>query len=306
MKRVFGIAVCLSLVLALTGCGRAVPDFRGMTVGAAEKAIAAAGLKVGDVSYSVDAGGATGTVVAQNPDVGARVGDGTIVALTLAGAEPVAAPSLAGLDASATASALAAAGLKVGTVVESYSTTAPAGTLISQSPVPGSTTPKGSTVDLVVSKGPATLVTVPNVVDKSRTAATKTLVAAGFKVTATNKASVATSGTVLTQTPAKGKAPKGSSVQIGVSTGVAPVLPSLLGTWKTSTGSTYVFHAGNRVQTPGGGQVRYRLSGTHLIILYAGRPSAGDIKWDSADRFRLTLTNYLGVVGKSITYTRVK
>ena len=205
-----------------------------------------------------------------------------------------------GLDTTGAAAALAAAGLKLGTVIESYSTTIPAGVLISQKPVPGANTPKGSTIDLIVSKGPESVV-VPNVIKKTEADARKVILAAGFKVVVSRKADKATKGTVVTQKPASGKAQPGITVTLTVSEGILSPRARLLGTWKSSDGSTtYMFRPANRVKVPSGGVVRYRISGSTLQIYYPVGPLLGTITWDSFDQFALTVGT------KVTTYNRVK
>ena len=80
--------------------------------------------------------------------------------------------------------------------------------VISQSPA-GGQAPRGSTVALVVSKGPP-LVDVPDTLGMSIDRATTVLQQAGFKVRAFGPGS----GTVFTQSPRHGQAPKGSTVTL--------------------------------------------------------------------------------------------
>lgn len=305
MKRVFGIGLCLAAALALTGCGPTAPDLTGMTRPAAQKAIAAAELVFGGVSYDAGSTAPTGTVVAQKPEAGERIDEGASIALTLAGPPPVPAPSLSGLDQRGAAAALSAAGLTLGAVVETYSATVPAGTLITQDPVPGADTPKGSKVDLIVSKGPAP-VAVPKVVGKTQDAATKILTDAGFKVTVSGKSSAAVAGTVLAQSPSGGTAKVGASVSLTVSTGsLSAQTAGLVGKWKGADGTRYEFRHGGRVATPSGGVVRYRLSGSILTIFHSGRAAQGTLKWDSADQFRLSMKNSGGTAGPNVVYKRM-
>jgi serine/threonine-protein kinase len=104
-------------------------------------------------------------------------------------------------------------GLKSTVASSAYNESVPAGSVISQSPAAGTTVKRGTTVSLVISKGPP-LVTVPNVLDKKVAAATQALQAAGFKVKV-NKPPVVILDRVLSQSPAPGsQAPKGSTVTI--------------------------------------------------------------------------------------------
>ena len=62
-------------------------------------------------------------------------------------------PNVVGLTQSAATTAITGAGLTVGTVTTASSTTVPAGSVISQSPVSGTQVSVGSAVSLVVSSG---------------------------------------------------------------------------------------------------------------------------------------------------------
>ncbi len=63
-------------------------------------------------------------------------------------------PDVAGMVQAAAASAIAGAGLVVGTVTQAYHATVPSGNVISQSPVGGAQAVVNTAVDLTVSKGP--------------------------------------------------------------------------------------------------------------------------------------------------------
>jgi serine/threonine-protein kinase len=93
------------------------------------------------------------------------------------GVQQVAVPSVVGLQVDVAESQLQLAGFTVGrTDVDSD---APAGEVVDQSPPGNSTAPKGSSVTLSVSKGPAT-VTVPDVTLSPVAEARAALRAAGF------------------------------------------------------------------------------------------------------------------------------
>ncbi len=99
----------------------------------------------------------------------------------------------------------------------------PAGTVVSQSPAPGSLLMQGEPVSLFVSTGEG-LTTVPDVVGLDVAAARIALTEAGFTVGETLVADEAAAGTVLSQDPgAGGMAALGSAVALLVSTG--PVEP---------------------------------------------------------------------------------
>jgi len=115
-------------------------------------------------------------------------------------------------DATTTLTAL---GLTTKTIQEDFDASF-AGTILSTDPVPGTSVPKGTVINVVLSKGPV-LVEVPNVVGMNIETATSTLQAAGFQVEAVNKISVAILNKVYSQNPAAGtKAPKGSVITIEI------------------------------------------------------------------------------------------
>ncbi len=69
---------------------------------------------------------------------------------------PVTVPTVTALTEAAAESAITAAGLTVGTVTMQSSSTVTSGEVISESPAAGSSVPKGTAVNLVVSSGPVT------------------------------------------------------------------------------------------------------------------------------------------------------
>ncbi len=194
-----------SVVLALTvvavaasgcsvvACGPVVPDVKGKTVAQAQDALTQAGFKSGAVTYSADAVGAAGAVVAQDPAAGARASAGAIVNLTVAGSEPVKVPSLVGSTQDEAAAALAAVGLALGDVTTEFSATAPAGEVVTQTPSAAAEVARDSAVDVVISSGKAP-VAVPDVKGKAYAEAEAALKAAGFAVGRGDSAGAAAAG----------------------------------------------------------------------------------------------------------------
>jgi serine/threonine-protein kinase len=94
-------------------------------------------------------------------------------------------------------------------------------TVLSQTPAPGTTVQEQSVVHLVVAKAEPTT-TVPDVTNQTLADATSTLENAGFTIGKTTKQSSDTilDGRVISQDPAgAGQAPKGSAVDLVISTG---------------------------------------------------------------------------------------
>ena len=128
--------------------------------------------------------------------------------------------------------AIIAAGLTVGTVTTANSDTVPAGSVISQDPVGGTSVAEGSPVDLIISLGPV-MVTVPDVVGQTQADAEAAILAANLTVgtiTTANSASVL-AGDVISQNPAGGTSVvQGSPVNIVISLGPVMVLvPDVVG-----------------------------------------------------------------------------
>jgi uncharacterized protein (TIGR03437 family) len=117
-------------------------------------------------------------------------------------------------------------------VTTASSATVASGSVISSSPVAATQVTVGSSVNLVVSTGPAQ-VAVPNVVGLTQAAATTALTGAGLAVGTVTTASSATvaSGSVISSSPvAATQVTVGSSVNLVVSTGLAQVaVPSVVG-----------------------------------------------------------------------------
>ena len=94
-----------------------------------------------------------------------------------------------------------------------------AGKVAAQNPAAGATAKAGDTVTYQLSKGPETT-SVPSVVGMTQDQATKKLQDAGFTVTVKNADSDSVEkGKVISQSPSSGRAAKGSTVTITVSTG---------------------------------------------------------------------------------------
>ncbi len=148
------VIVPSSGVLMLT-----VPTLTGRTEAAAKAALASAGFPTPTIAGAYSDTVATGTVVAATPTAGTSVSHLTVPVLTLSlGPTPVAIPDESGQSLADARQTLTSLGLKPA-VSQAYSTTVPAGTVISASPS-GGTGHHGDTVKLVVSKGPQ-LVAVP-------------------------------------------------------------------------------------------------------------------------------------------------
>jgi eukaryotic-like serine/threonine-protein kinase len=281
MRRIVpGLFVVLALLLtgcSLGGCVTKVPDVKGKTPAQAEAVLLAAGFKSGKVTYDESAQGAAGAVVAQDPAAGVSAAQGSVVNLTVAGPQPVKVPSVVGQTKETAIAALAATGLTLGDVTESFSTTAAPGAVIAQRPPAGSEAPSGSPVALTVSVGQQP-VSVPAVVGKTYPDASAVLSRAGLKAAKTDKADSAPAGAVVDQSPSAGtKVAPGSTVTLVVSTGTpsAPAkvaVPSVKGL-KLAAAQAKIEAAGlkwKQVLGPGDGM-------TDVGFVYKQVPTAGTL-----------------------------
>ena len=193
----------------------AVPDVTGMSPAAAAEAITAAKLVAGAQSEAFDDTVAAGSVAGTDPEIGTQVKPGTSISILISkGPKPVPVPEIDGKKSAVAQAALTDIGL-VPAITEKYSEKVPEGQVIKVTPKPGTVVNSGSTVDLVISKGPPP-VEVPSLVDLRRSQAVAILkklglvpkiVAAGF--TPLNR--------VFSQDPPAGTMiPKGSVVTIRI------------------------------------------------------------------------------------------
>jgi beta-lactam-binding protein with PASTA domain len=197
-----------------------VPDVRGKNQDQAANILARAGLQLGRIAKKIDNRPA-GTVIQQDQAPGSMVPPRTPVNLWLA--EPrevkppptkVRVPHLITDTQSQASRALERAGLQVGRVARITSSQNP-GTVVRQSPEPGTAVSPGSAVNLWLAVAPeVNLVTVPDVNGQTQGQATRTLANAGRDLCENlglrrGRVALITSkrpaGTVVRQDPGAGK-----------------------------------------------------------------------------------------------------
>jgi len=210
-----------------------VPNVVGMAQAAAEAAITAATLTVGNVTTAYSPTVPTGDVISQDPTAGSSVVHDSAVDIVVSlGVEPVTVPNVVGSAQAAAEAAITAATLTVGNVTTQYSDTVAAGVVISQNPAGGTSVAPGTSVDLVVSLG-VEMVTVPNVVGMSQAAAQSAITAATLTVgnVTTAYSPTVAAGDVISQSPTAGSSVvHDSAVDIVVSDGPQPVtVPDVVG-----------------------------------------------------------------------------
>jgi beta-lactam-binding protein with PASTA domain len=211
------------LLLVLAGLGAylfftqqdetTVPAVTGQPQEQAEGEVREAGLE--PETTSQESTRPQGIVLAQSPDAGEEVEEGSSVRLVVSTGPPRnTVPNVVGQTEAEAVDALTAASFE-SDVTEAFSDKK-AGIVVAQEPKAGANLKEGETVALTVSKG-GKPVAVPDVVGTTSSEATATLQAAGLKVNVVGVPSSQPSGTVVAQSPAAGKeAPAGSTVRLNV------------------------------------------------------------------------------------------
>ena len=218
------IAVAVVGVLIIAGLGiwyftrsssKTVPAVVGMTSDAAVTTLQKDGFKV-QIQQQSNAK-PSGIVFGQNPGADAKADDGSTVKLLVSkGPSQATVPNAVGLPQAEARDRLVSAGFKV-TSAQVFSDQK-AGNVVAQAPAAGDRVAPHSTVRINVSKGTGT-VAVPSVVGTTVDQAQSQLTAKGFKPVVTHVQSDSPADTVVNQSPSGGQAPKGSTVQLSVSSG---------------------------------------------------------------------------------------
>jgi len=179
-----------------------VPAVTGLPLGEARRALREARFEL-EVVRVFDDGVAENVVIAQNPSAETELEVGLAIELTVSkGPKPVAVPNLVGRAQEDAEALLVAASLQVETS-EDFSNTIPRGSVISQTPPAGEEIAPGSTVSLVVSRGPREF-PMPGVVGMTKEAATSRLTDLGMQVEAVQLPG-SSGNTVVGQTPEAGE-----------------------------------------------------------------------------------------------------
>ena len=229
-RRIAGLVVVVLLVgiwYLLSGPGNrlVVPSVVGSTVTQARADLSKLGLKanIAEKVFSEDL--APGIVISSRPGGGGRVNEGGTVDLIVSkGPERYVVPSIQGLPLAEAQALLEKNSLVLGTIKETFNSSAPLGSVISSSPAIGVQVKKGTLVDLKISKGPD-LIILNSYIGKSSDQALTELTDAGFKVISSFAYSNSVPiGAVISQSPKTGATfPKGTKVKIIVSQGTESV-----------------------------------------------------------------------------------
>jgi len=205
----------VSVVLSKGPERYAVPDVKGKPLAQAEAALVEAKLAVGVITEDWDPAVPDGSVASTDPPVGEELKPGSLVNIVVSkGPKPVKLPNLAGVALAEAQAQLEAAGLVV-TTTEEFSTEYAEGQVVSSTPPKGERVPVGSTVELVVSKGPPP-VEVPYLIDMPKDDAVYLLQSLGLNVEI-NEPPFTPLDRVISQDPAAGTMiPAGSTVTITI------------------------------------------------------------------------------------------
>jgi eukaryotic-like serine/threonine-protein kinase len=164
-----GLAVVVVLVLlgwwVMEGRYTSVPSVNGMTLAAARADLSNAGLKPKTGQPLIDNSVAKGHIIRTIPGAGARITrSGQVTLVVSAGPHMIQVPQVTGQALADAETNLKHAGLLVGTVNHTTSTTIPAGIVISTRPSAGASWPQTKPVGLLVSAGQP----VPNFVGQPK------------------------------------------------------------------------------------------------------------------------------------------
>jgi serine/threonine-protein kinase len=200
-----------------------VPDVIGSPVEQARGLLTAQGFTVA-VEEVVDEEAPVGEVVDQDPGANDEAPRGSEVRLFVSkGPAPREVPDVTGRTVAEASNLLGQAGFAV-TQTSEPSSTVPEGQVIRTDPPAGSTQPKGASITVVVSSGPAES-PVPSVIGLTEANAINTLRNAGFEPTVVEQDTddASQDGRVIDQDPAPNEtAAEGSTVTITVGRFVAP------------------------------------------------------------------------------------
>jgi serine/threonine-protein kinase len=193
---------------------RSVPAVTGDSLADAQRALESEGLKV-RVQHAFSDSVPKGKIVDQNPLAEQRILYGSLVTITVSdGKQPVEVPNVVGQSSDDAQSLLVARKLGV-KLDQEYSTSVPAGDVVSQDPAAHETVPIGTTVHLVISLGPKTF-PMPSVTGLSAAAAQAQLEALGLDVNVVGIPGETGDTVVFQDPPADSTVEQGSSVKIYV------------------------------------------------------------------------------------------
>lgn len=161
----------------------AIPEIMGLTKEEAEDALEMVGLML-EVTGTETSDQPENTVIKVIPEEGTSVKKGVTVSVVLsAGEEKLYVPDITGSTVASAEIILVNNGFILGTTTEEFSETVPAGEIIGQDPLVNTSMPKGSAVNIVVSKGPEIVLSiVPDMKGRTQREAQALLEAVGLTI----------------------------------------------------------------------------------------------------------------------------
>ena len=171
----------LSGVLFMTGgnlFGKevAVPDIVGMNIKQADEELTKLGLVMNVIARQSDTEVEKDSVISQDPGKGRKVKTGREINVVISeGSEKVKVPNITGINIKEAGVRLENKGLNLGKVDEVSDEKYEAGMVISQKPTADSSVEPGTSIDVVVSKGKANRITMPDLKGLPQTSARKKL-----------------------------------------------------------------------------------------------------------------------------------
>ena len=211
----------------------AVPNLVGMSKEEAEAELEKLGLVL-EVQSTETSTEPVDTVLRTVPQEGVMLKKGVSVAVILsAGEEKLFVPDITGSTLEAAEIVLGNNGFILGTVNEGFSDTIPEGEIISQDPMVNASMPKGSAVNVLVSKGPEILLSdVPALVGKTEREAQALLESRGLLLGTVNKVPTgdeAQNGRIVEQSiPEETEVKQGSKINVTVYEYTEVTIPSNL------------------------------------------------------------------------------
>ena len=209
-----------------------LPDVTGLTQEEAEEVLFLNGFSIGHVYISPSKTVPPGSVISQEPEGGQKILSFTpIVLLVSSGPEPITVPDVTGQSQAEAETALVEAGFLVGDITTVYSSTIPAGAVVSQDPAGGASAVPGSPIHIFVSQGIEQVI-VPDVCGMTESQARSTITNALLVIgTVTPQYSeTIPAGVIISQNPeANTVVSRDTAVNLIISGGMQPVsVPDVL------------------------------------------------------------------------------
>ena len=234
------VAAIVAVIVALAAFGgwylatmRTVPtpDVVGRSVAEAREALAGAGLTLEVASEEFSETVPRDLVISSDPAPGDGAREGGAVAVIVSkGPERYAVPDVSGQSPQQASAAISAAGLVPGATEQAFDNAAPSGSVVRTEPEAGAQVKKGTSVAIIVSKGPKPI-ELPDLVGRKIAKAEATLADLGLTAAITSTFSEEVpKNEVIAQTPSPGTVVNsGSAVALTVSKGPPPVtVPNLV------------------------------------------------------------------------------